>query len=506
MTMNLLKTDQLPHALYRAEQVRALDRTAIEQFGIPGLTLMERAGAAAFKLLRDCWPDARDITVVCGIGNNGGDGYVVGRLALEQGFKVRVLQLGDGGRLSGDALTSAMAYTEAGGETFDFQGMPRVTDLVVDAVFGTGLEREITGAWREAIESINQHPAPVLALDIPSGIHSDTGRFMGVAVKADATISFIGLKQGMFTGDAPEYCGDIQFDALDVPAAIYASQILSARRLDWDKMTLQLAPRSRVSHKGNFGHVLVIGGNHGFAGAALMTAAAAARTGAGLVSVATRETHASTLVMQRPEVMFHSVESDTALKALLERATVVAIGPGLGRDDWSQKMLSLALESRRPLVMDADALNLLVDNPQRRDDWILTPHPGEASRLLGVSTAEIQQDRFTAVQTLQHQYGGVAVLKGAGTLVMGPAHRPCGVCSDGNPGMASGGMGDVLTGIIASLIAQGFDLQDAAELGVCLHAKAADVSARKGERGMLASDLIDQLRMLVNTELADVDA
>lgn len=510
MTQNLLKSDQLPYALYRAEQVRALDRTAIEQFGIPGLTLMKRAGAAAFALLRERWPAASDITVICGIGNNGGDGYVVAHLVLTQGIKVRVLQLGDPQRLSGDALICATTYRDAGGEVFPFQGLPRETDIVVDAVFGTGLEREITGDWREALEAINRHAAPVLALDIPSGIHSDTGRCMGVAVKADASITFIGLKQGMFTGSSPAYCGDIRFDALDVPAAVYASQILSARRLDWARLSRQITPRSRIAHKGYFGHVLVIGGNYGFTGAAVLAATAAARAGAGLVSVATRAVHAVTLVAHRPEVMWHGVESDTMLRSLLRRASVIAIGSGLGRDIWAQRMLAVALESGLPMVVDADALNLLADDPLKRDDWVLTPHPGEAARLLEVPTEVIQSDRFAAVYSLQQKYGGIGVLKGAGTLITDGGERPCGICSDGNPGMASGGMGDVLTGIIAALYAssirQGGDLQDAVELSVCLHARAADAAARKGERGMLAGDLIEQLRWLGNPELNDVDA
>jgi len=505
MSINKLKTDKLPHALYRAEQVRALDRTAIEQFGIPGITLMERAGAAAFRLLQSRWPEARDITVLCGIGNNGGDGYVVGRLALEQGLTVRVLQLGDGSRLKGDALTSAEAYTAADGQVHAFQGMPQKTDLVVDAIFGTGLEREVTGIWREALETVNSHPAPVLALDIPSGIHSDTGMALGVAVRAAATISFIGLKQGLFTGDAPDYCGAISFDALDVPAAIYASQILAARRLDWAKLKNQLQIRSRIAHKGHCGHVLVIGGNHGYSGAARLAAEAAARSGAGLVSVATRESHAAFLVMTRPELMCRGVESETALKALIERVSVIAIGPGLGRSNWSQRMLSAALDSNLPLVMDADALNLLCDNPIKRDDWVLTPHPGEAARLLGVPLDEIRPDRFQAAQRIQQKFGGVCVLKGAGTLIDGAGQRPVGVCSGGNPGMASGGMGDVLTGIIAALVAQGQDLETAAEMGVTLHAEAADVAAIRGERGMLAGDLIAEIRALINPELGYAD-
>ena len=236
--------DQLPHALYRAEQVRNLDRAAIEGQGIPGLTLMERAGSAAFQLMGRLWPSADDITLLCGIGNNGGDGYVVARLALEKGLKVRVLVVGDPTRMKGDALASAEAYQRAGGEYYRFEGLPRQTDLIIDGVFGTGLEREVAGRWREALEAVNGHTAPVLALDIPSGLHSDTGRIMGEAVRAQATISFIGLKQGMFTGDGPTCCGDIHFDALAVPAVIYSGEILSARRLAGCGSQRRLRPSS----------------------------------------------------------------------------------------------------------------------------------------------------------------------------------------------------------------------------------------------------------------------
>ena len=275
-------SDRLPHALYQAAQVRALDRVAIEEYGIAGVTLMERAGAAAFRLLQRNWPQARDITVLCGIGNNGGDGYVLARLAREEGFKVHLLQLGDPARLQGSALDRAEAYRAAGGRVRGFEAIPARTHLIVDAVFGTGLEREVAGRWREMLEAVNRHQAPVLALDIPSGLHSDSGQVLGMAVHAQATISFIGLKQGMFTGLGPSCCGNVYFDALSVPAVIYSSEILSARRLDWQQQAAGLAPRLRSAHKGDFGHVLVVGGASGFSGAARLAAEAAARSGAGL--------------------------------------------------------------------------------------------------------------------------------------------------------------------------------------------------------------------------------
>jgi NAD(P)H-hydrate epimerase len=411
---------------------------------------------------------------------------------------VRLLQLGDAARLRGEALASAEDFLAAGGEVEAFQGLPEHTDLLVDGVFGTGLEREVVGRWRDALEAVNRHPAPVLALDIPSGLHADSGQALGVAVKARATISFIALKQGMFTAEGPEYCGDIHFDALEVPAVVYSREILSARRLDWAQQSSALSPRPRTGHKGDFGHLLVIGGDRGMAGAPRMAGEAAARTGAGLVTIATRPEHASLSAAARPELMCHGVEKPQQLDPLLHRASVVAIGPGLGQGRWGRSLLGRILQTKLPLVVDADALNLLAAEPTERDDWILTPHPGEAARLLAGTTGQIQADRFLAVARLQQRFGGVAVLKGSGTLIQGRASRPPAVCSQGNPGMASGGMGDVLTGVIGGLMAQGFEPEEAACIGVCLHAAAADRAAEAGERGLLAADLMPAIRCLVN--------
>ncbi len=497
-TMKL--SESLPMDLYRAEQVRELDRTAIENFEIPGHTLMERAGAAAYRLLRIKWPEVQDITIVCGTGNNGGDGFVVARLALQDGIAVRVLQLGSPEKLSGDARHNSDAFMALGGEVMPFVSVPEQTEVVVDGVFGTGLEREVTGDWADALDAINEHWAPVLALDIPSGLHSDSGKVLGVAVKADATISFIGLKQGLFTGDGPEQCGELHFDDLDVPSGVYSAETPSASRVSWDALRCHISPRSRTAHKGDFGHLLVIGGAPGFSGAVRMAAEAAVRSGAGLVSVATSPEHAALLNMMRPELMCHGVEGPAQLRALLQRANVVAIGPGLGRSKWAMGLLGYVLEYKLPMVVDADALNMLACEPMRRDDWILTPHPGEAARLLDCHVAEVQSDRFQSVRSLQLKYGGVAVLKGAGTLIQAGQERATDLCTDGNPGMASGGMGNVLTGVIAALLAQGYAPELAASLGVCLHARAADIAAKEGESGLLASDLIPVIRALINPE------
>ncbi|SDX11050.1 NAD(P)H-hydrate dehydratase [Thiocapsa roseopersicina] len=491
-------SDRLPHALYRAEQVRNLDRCAIAQYGIPGIELMNRAGEVAYRILRERWPDARDLTVLVGVGNNGGDGYVIARLARAEGLAVRLLQLGDPQRVTGDAAISRDAWRDAGGTIEPYRGLPRRSDVLVDALLGTGLERPVEGLWAEAIQALDRQRAPVLAVDIPSGLHADTGRVMGVAVRADVTVSFIGLKQGLFIGAGPEYCGEIRFSALSIPARVYAGEVASARRIDWDQQAARFGRRPRTAHKGTFGHLLVIGGAPGLSGAVRLAGEAALRAGAGLVTIATHPAHSAWLNLSRPELMVSAVETSADLDPLIARADVVAIGPGLGREAWGRDLWESVLGLDLPMVVDADALNLLAESPRSGSDWVLTPHPGEAARLLGTDIAAIEQDRPAAVHALQGRYGGVVVLKGAGTLIRSDPLRPFAVCSDGNPGMATAGSGDVLTGVIGALRAQGLDAEDAACAGVCLHAAAGDRAARMGERGLVAGDIIAALRPVAN--------
>jgi NAD(P)H-hydrate epimerase len=488
----------LPTALYNAAQSRELDREVTGKLGIAGVELLERAGAAAWEALNDHWPPARSIAVVCGAGNNGGDGYVLARLARAAGRKVRVLACTPPADLRGDAAVAARdAQLEI--EPFAPAGLEGA-DLIVDAVFGTGLARPVEGLQRLAIEAINAAGAPVFAIDIPSGLSADTGAVLGAAVRAAATVTFIGLKPGLFTGAGPECAGRIEFRDLGAPASAYAAIRAAARRVDLDALEALLPRRPRNAHKGDFGRVLVVGGDYGYAGAARMAAEAAARAGTGLVTVATRPEHAALIPAARPELMARGIAKANDLAPLLEAADVIAVGPGLGRSDWSQRLFAKVIESSRPLVMDADALNLLAAEPAQSDRWILTPHPGEAARLLGTDPATIQADRLRAAKELRDSFGGVVVLKGAGTAIVAADEVPA-ICSDGNPGMASGGMGDVLTGLIAGLLAQRFAPADAARLGVCLHARAADrAAAEGGERGLLAGDLMPWIRRLANPE------
>jgi NAD(P)H-hydrate epimerase len=485
----------LPAELYTAAQVRELDRLAIEGQSIPSLVLMERAGAAALDALAGRYPDAGNLVVLCGGGNNAGDGYVLARLARQAGLEVKVIALVEPGRLKGDAAATAQKYLQNGNvETaLALEG----ADIIVDALLGSGLNRPVEGSFAAAIEQINAASATVFALDIPSGLNADTGVCLGSAVRADATITFIGLKRGMFTAEGPEFCGEVLFSDLGTPAGMHAAIDVEARLIRHEEVTFNLRARARDAHKGRYGHVLVIGGDYGYQGAAILAGCAVARAGAGLVTVATRPEHARTIPLFRPELMTVAVNVPRDLDALLDKAGVVAIGPGLGQSDWAISLFARVLQTRLPLVVDADALNLLAHEHQYRENWVLTPHPGEAARMLGMTVGEIQSDRFAAAASLRAEFGGVVALKGAGSLVA-CATGPVLLNPTGNPGMAGGGMGDVLTGLIAGLVAQGIEPDTAAPAGVYLHGLAADHCAGEGERGMLAGDLLPVIRSLVN--------
>lgn len=480
-----------PLPLYTADQARAVDRRAIDELGIPGYALMQRAGQAAFEALQRHWPQARRLCAVCGSGNNGGDGLVVARLAKACGLQASVVLLGNGPREGGEAAQALADWRAAGGELIAFEGALPEADVYVDGLFGTGLTRPPEGVWAQAIDALAGRA--VLALDVPSGLDADTGAAPGAVVNAGLTVSFILRKRGLYTGAGPDCAGERLFADLGVPDSARADCAAGA--------FLRQAPRAlparrRAAHKGDNGHVLIVGGAPGMSGAARLAGEAALRTGAGLVTVATHPGHAGWLNVGRWELMVRGVADAGELGGLLEQADVIAIGPGLGREPWGRGLWQRVLDARCPLVVDADALNLLADMPSERGGWVLTPHPGEAGRLLGRSTAQVQADRFAAVEALGRRYGGTCVLKGAGSLVRAAGVTT--VCGAGNPGMATAGMGDVLTGVIAGLLAQGMEPAEAAREGVCLHAAAGDAAAAEGERGLLAGDLIAHLRSLCN--------
>ncbi len=484
----------IPDKLYCTAQIREVERYAIEELAIPGCELMRRAGQALFAQIQQRWSAQKSITVFCGGGNNGGDGYEVARLALQANYQVTVYALADPMALSGEALIVYQDFLQAGGDTCAFEfGQSKLQGVIVDALFGIGLSRTVGAEYAFAIEAINTSACPVIAVDVPSGLHAYTGSVLGCAVRADLTLTFIGLKCGLFTGEAADYCGEIVCSTLDIEPTVLASMPPFARLLD----KTPLPRRSRIAHKGHFGHVLLIGGNHGYSGAIRLAGEAALRSGAGLVSIATRVTHSGLINIGRAELMCHGVESKDQLNNLLDKASVVVIGPGLGQDDWARDMFEAAIDADKNTVIDADALSLLARQPMQRNNWILTPHPGEAARLLDCSTRQISADRYAALLDIQRQYGGGCLLKGAGTLIT------CGdtiyVGTTGNPGMASGGMGDVLSGLLGGLLAQGLSLEQAIRLGVYVHGEAADsLGVEFGERGLLAGDLPARIRQLLN--------
>ena len=486
--------------LYRCEDIRVFESHAINHDAIDAYALMGRAAAATFASLQRHWPRARRLAVVCGHGNNGGDGFVLARLAHMAGLEVQVIVTRSEAPLAEPAARAWAHWREAGGVETVFDptaGLPDV-DVLVDGLLGIGLSRAPTGLVAQLIEAINASAIPVLAIDVPSGLDADRGSTPGVAVQAERTVSFIAAKRGLYTGRGRALAGQIELASLDVPIETRSSRPPAAWLWQAPQLRQMLSARARDAHKGRHGHVLAIGGDHGFGGAIRLCAEAALRSGSGLVSVATRSVHVAALLAARPEAMVQAVALPQDLTSLCARATVMALGPGLGRSDWSRSLFQTALASKVPMVIDADGLNLLAEAGLRASGHVLTPHPGEAARLLGVDVHEVEHDRFAAVATLAQQHEAVVVLKGAGTLVTGPDAVPV-LIGAGNPGMASGGMGDVLTGVIASLWGQGMMPFQAACTGALLHSAAADVAVRDGgERGLLASDLFPHLRRLAN--------
>ncbi|MDV6320343.1 NAD(P)H-hydrate dehydratase [Chromohalobacter sp. HP20-39] len=495
-------TCRVPHPLYGADQVQALDRRLIDE-GVVGFDLMQRAAQAAYAALRSHWPEAHRLSILCGGGNNAGDGYVMAALAAGDGLDVQLVALRDPATLGGDAARAYEMAWQAGLDVIEWRPETVINgDVVIDALLGTGATGEVREPLRSAIEMLNAAPRPVLAVDVPSGLSAQTGSVGGVAVRASLTVTFLADKFGLHTGASADHVGELRVETLGVTPQAHDDLVPLGELQSADILQQALPPRPRGSHKGDFGHVLVIGGGAGFGGAALMASEAALRSGAGKVSLATAAAHVAASLVRSPEVMVRGVEGAEDIHELLGQANALVVGPGLGRQGWGHELWQAALAAGVPSVLDADALNWLAEKATRRDDWVLTPHPGEAARLLGVSSAEIQADRRAAALALHERYGGTVVLKGAGTLVA-DAHGVT-VCPYGNPGMASGGMGDVLSGIVGALLAQGQTPAEAARHGVLVHALAGDAAARDGgERGLVATDLASYARAIANPRPSD---
>ncbi|MCC5878979.1 MAG: NAD(P)H-hydrate dehydratase [Idiomarina sp.] len=507
--MNRLLSSSIPQQLYRPQQVRDNEQRAAELACVSMWQLMQRAGRAVFECLREQFPPPLRIAVLCGSGNNGGDGYIVATHALMAGYEVRVYA--HKAPASEDAKRALSGWQTQGGEVEPLSDwLDSDADVVIDAMLGTGLTSEVRGELAEAIDSVNEARLPVIAVDIASGLDGDTGRVLGCAVKARHTVTMVALKRGLYTGEAGEYSGRLWFADLGILREFRTLTKAAAWRLDPCQLPQAFPPRPWNSHKGMFGHVVVIGGSEGMAGAAQLTALAALRAGAGKVSVIC-EPGQQSMAGARAEIMVRGMLSDdAAAESLLQQADVIAIGPGLGQGIWGQSWWQKVSELETPLVVDADALNLLAQNPLRRDDWVLTPHPGEAGRLLDCTSAEVEQDRWRSVSLLQQRYGGVVVLKGAGSLVQSQDYLA--VNTTGNPGLASAGMGDTLTGIISALLATFMatlhanaktvrqSMAETVGYAVLVHGGAADSAAAHGQRGLLAGDVIDHIRGWVNQD------
>jgi hydroxyethylthiazole kinase-like uncharacterized protein yjeF len=465
------------------------------------LPLMERAGLAAAELARAVAPESgRPVLIVAGPGNNGGDAFVIARHLKQWWFKVCVVFLGEPSKLSRDASAARQAWIDAGGATVAAIPSGKEWGLVVDGLFGIGLQRDVAGVYAETVSAMNALSAPKLAIDIPSGLASDTGQVMGCAVRADHTITFIALKAGLLTGDGPDHCGalrlaDLGIDApaLKHPAGIVIGEALLARAL----------PRRRKNtHKGHYGSVAIVGGAHGMVGAALLAGRAALKLGAGRVYLGLIADDAPLVDITQPELMLRS--ADSALQ--LDHLTALGIGPGLGQSATAGYCLGWALEASVPVVIDADGLNMLSSSPPlkaklqgRTAPSVLTPHPAEAARLLGCSTAEIQRDRVAAAVSLAQALNSHVVLKGAGSVCAAP-DGTWGINVSGNPGMASAGMGDVLTGFVVALLGQGVEPRAALQCAVHAHGAAADAlaAAGAGPVGLTAGETIECARRLIN--------
>ncbi len=493
----------LPDKLYKVESVVKLEQIAIHQFAIPAYELMKRAGEAVYEVIASNYSRHKKLLVLCGAGNNAGDGYVVAKLASQNGFDVSVISLIDPASLKNEALLAYKDWIEVGEVSRADLNLLEQADIVVDALLGTGLTREVSDTWAEWITAVNLSSKPVIAVDVPSGLIADTGDIAGVSIQADTTVCFIGLKQGMFTAQANDLCGEIIFHDLGLPEDIYTRVAADASLLNAVDYSL-LPKRKASSNKGNFGHVLIVGGNTGMPGAVILAARAALRTGAGLVTVITVADNLTAICSAVPEAMVRSCEADSISEVLTEQlvnsVTHIAIGMGLGQDDWSLSLLTYCIQLNKIMLIDADALNLIAKHGLKiNSPLVITPHPGEAARLLTdkttFSSADVQRDRFDAVKKLYDMFAVndacTVILKGSGTLIFNGETLK--VCSLGNAAMAAPGMGDILSGIVVALMAQGINISVAAELAVCLHASAARLLVGDKTRGLVASDIIDAL-------------
>lgn len=472
--------------LYAPESVYKLDQAAVAVDGFSEIELMQRAGRSVWRALSTRWPGLAAISVFAGSGNNGGDAFVVALSALEQGVPVQLLVQGDLGKQSATSKHFRELYERAGGQYEPWQGQDLRGDVIVDGLLGIGLQRGLDADWQKLIESINRHPAARVAIDIPSGLNGLTGNPQPVAVRADLTITFIGRKSGLLLADGPDHCGELLFEDLGVSGRARAGvdpQIEVAE-------TCELPPpRLKNTHKNHYGNLLIVGGDEGMSGAVTLAARAALRSGAGLVNALVHPDCRANLAAF-PEIM---VRGWDALEAKLAAASVIVVGPGLGDGDGAARCLEVLARAKQPMIVDASALRADFLDALESEQVVITPHPGEAAALLQTRAAAVQGDRFDACTRLADRFDAVAVLKGSGSLVAVRGER-CLLNRRGHPGMASAGMGDVLSGVIGALVGQGMAAFAAARAGVLIHALGAERFCRQGDAiGLIASDVIEAI-------------
>lgn len=500
-----------------SDEMRRIDRQAIEGRGISSLELMENAGESVARFVRRVFPD-RPAVIVAGTGNNGGDGLVCARLLARAAFEVRVILLGDVGSFSPECRTQYVGAVDAGVRVDGWTGDPGALSLrgavIIDAIFGTGLRRPLEGVFLEVVSAVNRSGSPVVAVDMPSGVSADSGMVMGGAIKADYTITFGLPKIGQVLHPGAGLCGKLVIEDIGFPEDILTTETLKHNLIDEDAVVSVLRKRIADSHKGTYGHVFVIAGSSGKTGAAILSARSCMRAGAGAVTIGVPDSHFQMFQGRVTEEMTVSLPgtsqgtvamhaAETALEFIRSKADAVVLGPGIGtNDDVRSFVREVILRSSKPMLIDADALNCLEGDtgPLRGADCgiAITPHPGEMRRLLrGTSpvmdSRDVNERRIDVARSFAVDHGVVCVLKGVPTVVASPEGGVF-INQTGNPGMATAGSGDVLSGIIGALIGQGASLLDASICGVYLHGSAGDCAIQdKGEHSLVASDIIEYL-------------
>ena len=447
--------------------------------------LMRAAGQSAYVYLRRRYPNVKKVAIMCGKGMNGGDGIICAQHALDDGLEVDVFHIDEKIAKEHGYIPLSTCPLHA------LQDTLQKCEVVIDALLGTGLRKDpLPSIMKSSIKCINQSRKIVISLDIPSGLHADTGDICEEVVRANHTLCFLGLKRGLFTAKGPDVIGDVTCQSLEEEKVV-SSFSTSCILLDQIELKQKLIARSSFSHKGTYGSVLIIGGDEGYGGAVLLAAQAALRSGAGSVVVGTKKQHVAPLLARCPEVMAHSIDSFSDLEGLLQKRSCIAIGPGLGKGKWGQELMEACVQTDLPLIVDADGLALLDSRwtQKRTNSTIVTPHIGEAARMLGTTSLDVNSDRFSAAKKLSHTYRAIVALKGKGTIIQ--ANTDCYLSPYGNPTMATAGMGDVLTGTIAGIISQGYDSLFSVKLGVVTHGLAGDIVVKeRGSGSMLASDIL----------------